>query len=200
VDTQTTALSIALIFFLVANPIGNSPTISALIKHYDFERQKKIVFRESMISFLLALFFQFFGELFVSTLQISDFALTLTGGIVLFMIALQMIFHKPETANDGAAKQEPFIVPIAIPLISGPGLMTMIMVSSREEQNNFKITLAIIIAWIGVTIVLVCAPYLQRLIGKRGMEGLEQVMGMILGLISMNMIVNGAKLFVNTLS
>lgn len=199
-NTESTALSIALIFFLVANPIGNSPTISALIKHWDFERQKKIVFRESMISFILALFFQFFGELFVGTLQISDYALTLTGGIVLFMIALQMIFHKPESASEGTPKQEPFIVPIAIPLISGPGLMTMIMVSSREAQNNLKITLAIVIAWIGVTAVLVCAPYLQRIIGKRGMEALEQVMGMVLGLISMNMIVNGAKLFVNTLS
>lgn len=199
-NTETTALSIALIFFLVANPIGNSPTILALVRHYDFDRQKKIVFREAIISFIIALFFQFFGELFLGALKISDFALSLTGGIVLFMISLQMIFHKPENANESTLKQEPFIVPIATPLISGPGLMTMIMVTSREEQNNFKITLAIFIAWIGVTAVLTSAPYLQKLIGKRGMEGLEQIMGMILGLISMGMIVNGAKLFVKTLS
>lgn len=197
---EQTILGIALIYFLVANPVGNSPAILALVKHYDFNRQKKIIFREAMISLLLALFFQFFGELFLGLLKISDYALTLTGGIVLFLVALQMIFHEPEVEGAVSLKQEPFIVPIATPLISGPGLMTTIMVSSRELNNNFKITLAILITWVGVTAVLVGAPYLQKLIGKRGMAAMEQVMGMILGLISVNMIVNGTSLFVKTLS
>jgi len=196
----TTSLSIALIYFLVANPIGNSPAILSLVKDYDFDRQKKIIFREAMISLILALFFQFFGELFLGMLKISDFALTLTGGIVLFLVALQMLFHKPEVKDNAVAKAEPFIVPIATPLISGPGLMTMIMVSSREENNNLKITLAILIAWVGVTVVLLAAPYLQKLIGNRGIAAMEQIMGMILGLISMGMIVNGVSLFVKTLS
>jgi multiple antibiotic resistance protein len=197
---NTSSFSIALIYFLVANPVGNSPAILSLVKDYDFDRQKKIVFREALISLIIALFFQYFGEFFLSLLKISDYALTLTGGIVLFLVALQMLFHKPETSDSLSPKQEPFIVPIATPLISGPGLMTMIMVSSKEANNNFKITLAILIAWIGVIGVLVGAPYLQKLIGKRGMDALEQIMGMILGLISIGMIVNGARLFVKTLS
>lgn len=197
---NTSSFSLALIYFLVANPIGNSPAILSLVKDYDFDRQKKIVFREAIISLIIALFFQYFGELFLGMLKISDYALTLTGGIVLFLVALQMLFHKPEAADSSSAKQEPFIVPIATPLISGPGLMTMIMVSSKEVNDNFKITLAILIAWIGVIGVLVGAPYLQKLIGKRGMDALEQIMGMILGLISMGMIVNGARLFIKTLA
>ncbi|HEV8051868.1 MAG TPA: MarC family protein [Parachlamydiaceae bacterium] len=197
---ESSALSIALIYFLVANPIGNSPAILSLVKDYDFSRQKKIIFREAMISLLLALFFQFFGEIFLGALKISDYALTLTGGLVIFLVALQMIFHKPESASTDTVKQEPFIVPIATPLISGPGLMTMIMVTSREEHNDFKITLAILITWIGVTAVLVGAPYLQLLIGKRGIAALEQIMGMILVLISMNMIVSGVNIFLKTLS
>lgn len=75
----TSVLGLALNYFLVANAIGNSPTILALIKDLDFDRQKKIVFRESIISLFIALFFQFFGELFLGMLKISDFALTLTG-------------------------------------------------------------------------------------------------------------------------
>lgn len=196
----TSALTLALTYFLVANPIGNSPAILALLKNFDFDRQKKIVFRESMISLFIALFFQFFGELFLGALKISNYALTLTGGFVLFILALKMIFHKPETEAEALSKQEPFIVPIATPLISGPGLMTMIMVTSGSENNNVVISLAILIAWIGVTAVLVGAPYLQRLIGKRGMAAMEQVMGMILGLISMNMIIQGSILFIKTLS
>lgn len=111
-----------------------------------------------------------------------------------------MLFHKPEVETKDVVKQEPFIVPIATPLISGPGLMTMIMVTSREANSSLEVTLAILITWIGVTIVLVGSPYLQKLIGVRGMAALEQVMGMILGLISMSMIVKGAGLFVKTLS
>jgi len=158
------------------------------------------MFRESIISLALALFFQFFGEIFLGTLKISQYALTLTGGSVLFLTALKMLFHKPETAEEQNNRKEPFIVPIATPLISGPGLMTMIMVTAKSENNDFKITAAILLAWIGVCVVLVGAPYLQKVIGKRGMAALEQVMGMILGLISMQMIVNGALLFVKTLS
>lgn len=185
-------------FFLVANPVGNSPTILALLKDYSFDRQKKIMLREAIISLLIALFFQFFGEIFLNLLNVSHYALTLTGGLILFILALQMIFHAPETTIDGQIKREPFIVPIATPLISGPGLMTVIMVNSRNELNDIKISGAILIAWIGVISVLVAAPYLQKVIGKRGMAAMEQVMGLILGLISMQMIVNGLKLFVNT--
>lgn len=192
-------LALALLFFLVANPIGNSPTILALVKNFDFERQRRIIFREAIISLLIALFFQFFGELFLGMLHVSSYALTLTGGIILFILALQMIFHKPETAQDRQAKREPFIVPIATPLISGPGLMTMIMVNSRAETNDLKVTGAILIAWIGVIFVLMAAPYLQKLIGKGGMAAMEQVMGLILGLISMQMIVNGTMLFIKSL-
>lgn len=195
----TSALALALTYFLVANPIGNSPVILSLVKHFDFERQKKIIFREAMISLLLAFFFQFFGEVFLGMLHVSDFALSITGGVVLFIIALQMIFHKPENPQEIHLKQEPFIVPIAIPLVSGPGLLTMIMITSRSGESSLTVSLGIAIAWIGVTAVLVGSPYLQRLLGKQGLAAMEQVMGMILGLIAVQMLVNGARLFAKTL-
>ena len=192
-------LSIALTFFLVANPIGNSPAIISLVRHLPFERQKRIVFREAMISLAIALFFQYFGEIFLSLLHVSQYALSLTGGLVIFLVALQMIFHKPETTLD-QIKQEPFIVPIALPLISGPGLMTFIMINSAQEANDIKITTAILFAWIGVTLVLVVAPYLQKVLGQRGMAALEHVMGLVLALISTELIIDGLKLFIQTLN
>lgn len=193
-------LALALTFFLIANPIGNSPAILALVKNFEFERQKKIIFREGVFSFVLAIFFQYFGELFLGMLNINDYALTLTGGILLLMIALQMIFHKPESPENIKLKQDPYIVPIATPLISGPGLMTLIMINARSEANNIKVSAAILIAWIGVLTVLMIAPYVQKIIGKRGLLALEQVMGMIVGLMAVQMIINGGKLFAKTLS
>ncbi len=198
-STDLSILSMALTFFLVANPIGNSPTILALLKNFSFEKQKKIMLRESLISLLIALFFQYFGEAFLNTLHVSRPALTLTGGLVLFNTALHMIFQKPETPNEVENYQEPFIVPIATPLISGAGLMTIIMINAATAQDNLSITLAILTAWVGVTFVLVAAPYIQKILGKRGMAALEQIMAMLLGLMSMDMLIKGTSLFLKTL-
>lgn len=189
---------IALLFFIIANPIGNSPAIIALVKDYDFNRQRWIIMRETFAALLIAIFFQFFGEAFLHMIHVKDYALTLCGGVLLLLVALSMIFSIPATDNSGRLKQEPFIVPIATPILTGPGLMAMIMLKSVEEENNIKILSAILIAWTGIFIVMAIAPYLQRIFGKRGLHALEQLMGMILSLIAVQMCVLGTKLFLKT--
>lgn len=191
---------LALIFFIVTNPIGNCPTIIALIKNHPIKRQQKILFRESMFSLILALFFLFLGETFLCCLNIANYALTLSGGTLLFLVALKMIFSNNGDDRAEAPKQDPFIVPIATPLLSGAGLMTMIMLYSKQEANDLKVFFAILIAWIGVTAVLVTAPYLQLFLGKRGLAALEQLMGMLLAMIATEMIVNGTALFITALN
>ena len=190
----------ALTFFLVTNPIGNSPTILALVKEFSFKDQKRIILREALFSLIVALCFQYLGEIFISSLKMDTYAVTMTGGILLFLVSLQMIFAiSKQNETTTALKQEPFIVPIATPLLSGPGLLTIIMMKSQLEQNNLRITLSILIAWIGVFAVMAAAPYIQRLLGRRGMLALEQFMGLLLAIISMGMIVKGVNLFLDTL-
>ncbi len=192
-------IQLAMIFFIVTNPIGNSPTIIALIKDHTIREQQKILFREAIFSMLLAIFFLFLGETFLKCFSIQNYALTTSGGILLFLVALKMIFaNRDETKNEGP-KQDPFIVPIATPLLSGAGLLTMIMLYSKQEDNDMKIFLAILLAWVGVTLVLVTAPYLQIFLGKRGLAALEQLMGMLLAMIAMEMIVKGSSLFLTAL-
>lgn len=195
----STIFSMALTFFLIANPVGTSPTIIALVKDFDFRRQKMILFREATIAMLLALFFQYFGELFLGALNIKDYAVTITGGLLLLLVAYGMIFHDHANDETTSTKQEPFIVPIATPIISGAGLLSVIMLFANKEKNNFVITTAILIAWVGVYFVLMTAPYLQKLLGKRGLSALEQIMGLILALMSMEMVVKGTAQFLKTL-
>lgn len=192
-------IQIALIFFIVTNPIGNSPMIISLIKGHSIKEQQKILFRESMFSMLLAIFFLFLGEIFLKCLCINNYALTISGGTLLFLVALKMIFSSRDESSSDAPKQDPFIVPIATPLLSGAGLLTMIMLYSKQEGNNLKILFAILLAWVGVTAVLVSAPYLQIFLGKRGLAALEQLMGMLLAMIAMEMIVKGSSLFLTAL-
>jgi MarC family membrane protein len=173
------------------NAIGNIPAILALVKDETLERQKQIMFREGIFVFVIALSFEFFGEFFLGLLNIGAPALSLTGGVLVFLVAIQMIFpsHKSETTVD--AKQEPFIVPIATPLLVGPGTLTIIMLTAAGEPNSWIITIAVTLACSGVLAVLMVAPYLQKLIGKTGLQVLEQIMGMLLTLMSIEMILKG---------
>lgn len=190
---------LALTFFIVTNPIGNTPTILALLKNYDFKDQRRILIREGIFSFLIAIFFQYFGEIFLGLLRIQDYSMSLCGGVLLFILALEMIFPKSHQANENTLKQEPFIVPIATPLLSGAGVLSMIMLFAKQEGDNFKMSLAIVIAWIGVVGVLALAPYLQKMIGKRGLLALEQLMGMLLAIIAAGILVKGVQLFIEAL-
>jgi multiple antibiotic resistance protein len=191
---------LAMVFFIVTNPIGNSPAIIALIKDYSLREQQKILLRESLFSFLIAIFFLFLGEIFLQSFNIQDFALRISGGVILLLVAIKMIFPNRADHPVEKAKEAPFIVPIATPLLSGAGLLTMIMLYSEQEQNDIIIFLAILMAWIGVTAVLVAAPYLQIFLGRRGLLALEQLMGMLLAMIATEMIVKGASLFVTALN
>ena len=122
-----TVFQLALMFFIVTNPIGNTPTILALLKNYTFNDQRRILIREGIFSFLIALFFQYFGELFLGLLHVQDYSMSLCGWVLLFILALEMIFPKSTEAEEASLKQEPFIVPIATPLRSGGVVLSLIM-------------------------------------------------------------------------
>ena len=190
---------IALKLFLVTNPIGNAPTILALVKDFSAERQKKILLRETLFAFLLAVFFQFVGKGFLEALGVDTYALRLCGGTLLFLVGLIMVFPAHQAVQTNVAKQEPYFVPIATPLLTGAGLMSIIMTFSAELNNHFAMLSAIVIAWIGVTAVMAAAPYLLQIFGKRGLLALEQLMGLVLVMISTDMIVRGLYDFIQSL-
>lgn len=191
--------SIALAFFLITNPIGNSPAILALIKDYSIKKQQSILIRESLLSFGLAVIFLLIGERFLSLLQVNQYAISITGGIILVLTALTMIFPRHEIDEQKTTKREPFMVPIATPILTGGGLMTTIMVYANQEANDFKIFLALIISSAATLGVLFAAPRIRQLLGDRGMTALEQLMGMVLLLLAMELNVQGASTFLRSL-
>lgn len=187
-------LPVALTLFIITNPIGNSPAIVALVKDYDFRRQRFILLREGFIALLLALFFQFCGEAFLTLLGLKNYMVSFCGGLLQAIVALSMIFPKPQESAQ-SIRQEPFIVPIATPLLAGPGLMAIIMLYT-QEMTAWSLTASILIAWIPIIFVMGLAPYINKLLGKRGLVVLEQIMGMFLLMIAIGMMVKGASLFV----
>lgn len=188
-------IKIALTIFLVANPIGNSPAIIALLRGFDFKEKQRILLRESFFAFLIAVFFLFFGEFFLDFLHIKTYTVSLCGGILLLLCAYELIFPDLKAEKMESSKTAPFIVPIATPLIAGPSSMTIIMIFSHQEASNWIVFAAIFLAYLVVTAVLVCAPYLVTIFKERGVHALEKLMGMLLTIMSIEMIVHGLLLY-----
>jgi multiple antibiotic resistance protein len=193
-------LSIALTLFLTANPLGNSAAIISLINNQDYEKKKWIMLRESLLSYALALFFLFFGTVFLAHFSIECYTLPIFGGILMLLFSLDMIFKdpfSPKTAQN--SQQDPFFVPIATPLITGPGVLAMIMLYASHEEYVFTLFLAITLAWIGIAFVLFISPSLFKKMRKEGIKALEHFMGFILLLMGVQMILRGVSEYIHFL-
>ena len=185
----------ALMLFLIANPIGNIPVFVSLTKDYDFRHQRWILFRESLFSLLLAFVFLFVGEPFLKTVLVEQYSVYLSGGILVTLISIDMMF--PAHSDDKGAKSlshEPFVVPIATPLISGGGVFSTILILAKQAPLS-HISLAILIAWIPVFFIVIAAVYLHKLLGKRGLIATEQLMGMLLLMLAVGLLTKGFHAF-----
>jgi multiple antibiotic resistance protein len=183
--------SIALTLFLVLDPFGNLVVIHNVMARVPERRRTAVLFRELVIALALLLFFLVAGKFTLSLLGVRQDALSISGGILLFLIALGMVFPEKAIIHDNTT-EEPFIVPIAVPLIAGPSAIALLLlISSRNPGAQWASALAILLAWAGSTAVLLVGPWLLRLFGKRGTQALERLMGLLLILISVQMFLDG---------
>lgn len=183
---------------LVMDPIGNIPIFVALLKGIAPKRQAFILLREMLIAFAVLALFLFFGSAILEGLSITEPALEIAGGIILFIIALRMIFpnRAKQMMDEEDIEGEPFVVPMAIPLMAGPSaLATVLLFSTQEPQLVNQWFIAIVIASSVSLIILLSAQMLMRFVGKRGLIALERLMGMILTTVSVQMFLDGAKLY-----
>ena len=174
--------------------IGNIPIFVAVLKEIHPRRQRLIIIRELCIALAIMILFFFVGDLVLNLLGIQQSAVMIAGGIILFLIAIRMIFPVKKDLEKGAIDEEPFIVPLAVPLIAGPAVLAAIMIYSGQEKDLLVLS-AIIIAWFISTVVLLSASFLKKILGKRGMIACERLMGLILTLIAIEMFLNGINSF-----
>lgn len=195
-----TILSAALLLFLVMDPLGNIPLFLTALKNVAPERRTMVIFRELMIALLLMVIFLFSGQAFLSALHISESALTATGGVILFLIALKMIFP-PDTHDQHKNEEEPFIVPLAIPYVAGPSaLATLLLISNSEPGRWVDWLIALLAAWVVTGAILLMAGPLAKVLHNRGLIAIERLMGMILIAIAIQMLLDGIAEFAVELS
>jgi len=192
--------SAVLILLLVMDPIGNIPLFVSVLRPVKAARRTLVILRECAIAFAVLLVFVFFGAAILGILGLSDPSLTIAGGVILFLIALRMIFRRPEGVFGDTVSGEPFIVPLAIPSIAGPAaIATVMLLVSRAPQRLLEWCLAVSVAMLVTVALLVAADRLAKLAGEQGLLAFERLMGLILTAIAVEMLLRGIETFVRGL-
>ncbi len=187
----------AILIFLVMDPIGNTPLFICLLKNVNPQRRKRIIIRELCIALLILIVFLFTGRYILELLRLSEESLSVAGGIILFLIALKMVFS--EYGADNLHKdvaEEPFIVPLAVPLIAGPSAMaTVLLLMAQEPQHWDSWLIALVCAWLTSSFILIFSGSVSRILGDRTLKAAENLMGMLLTAIAVEMFLNGLQSF-----
>ncbi|HEY1043348.1 MAG TPA: MarC family protein [Telluria sp.] len=190
-----------ILLILVTDPFGNVPIFVSAMQNVERSRRWKVVVRECLIAYGILLLFMFFGRHLLSAMQLSEISLRIGGSVILFLIAMRMVFPQPgglfgDTEGDG----EPFIVPLAIPAIAGPSaLATVLLFSSRsntEVMINVAALTAVAVVWLAV---FLGAEKLQKALGPRVMTAFERLMGLILTAMAVEMFMAGIREFLKSL-
>jgi MarC family membrane protein len=189
--------SAAVLLLLVIDPFGNVPVVIAALAHVAPERRVRVVLRECAVAYVVLLAFMLGGHTFLQWLQLSETSLAIAGGIILFLIALRMVFRHPDGIFGGPAGAEPLIVPLAVPAIAGPSaLATVMLMASRDPARLPAWIGALTAAMLVATAIMLGAHRLQAVLGERGMIAVERLMGLVLTAIAVQMLLGGVRTFV----
>jgi MarC family membrane protein len=187
-----------LLLFLILDPLGNIPVFLSLLKPLPGARRRIVLGRELLIALAVLFGFLWGGKYVLEAMHLRQESVSIAGGIVLFLIGLKMIFPSPEGMFGDSGEGEPFIVPMAIPLVAGPsGMASVMLLGSQEPGRMGDWSLALLLAWAGTAAILFSATYLYKLLGQRVLVAIERLMGMLLVAISVQMLLDGVKTYLN---
>ena len=193
-----TTLSAALLLFLILDPLGNIPVFLSLLKPLPPHRQRIVVIRELLIALGVLFGFLWCGKVVLDAMHLRQESVSIAGGIVLFLIGLKMIFPSPEGMFGDAIDGEPFIVPMAIPMVAGPsGMASVMLLGSQEPDRMGDWSLALFLAWLAAAVILFSATSLYKILGQRVLVAVERLMGMLLVAISVQMLMDGVATYLH---
>lgn len=192
--------SAAVMLFLIMDPLGNLPIFMSVLKSIEPKRRRVILIRELFLALVILFTFLFSGQAVLDFLNVKQETVSIAGGIVLFLIAVRMIFPQSGNPLGLAVGEEPFLVPLAIPLIAGPStLAALILLSNQNPDRMTDWSLALGVSWFISAVILFFSGAFHKLLGERGLTAMERLMGMILVMISIQMFLDGiAQYFTHT--
>ena len=196
--------SAALTLFLIMDPVGNLPLFASALDRVEPRRRQWVVARELLIALLLMVLFLYSGQAILRVLHLRQETVSIAGGIVLFLISLRMIFpaanHRASPMDNGkTAEGEPFLVPLAVPLVAGPSVLALLLLMMNEDPTrHLDWLLALVVAWVGTSAILLSSGLFMRLLGRQGMIAVERLTGMLFVMIAVQMFLDGVAAYLKT--
>ncbi|MEN9659742.1 MAG: hypothetical protein RL571_3207 [Pseudomonadota bacterium] len=189
-----------ILLLLVTDPLGGIPLFVSLMKQVPKARRTRMILREVSVAFCVLVTFMLFGQQFLQLMHLSETSLGIAGGVILFLIALRMVFPHPEGVFGDTSEDEPFIVPIAIPLLAGPSaLATVLLLVSREPARLWEWIGALALTMLMCGLTLAFSEKISLLLGERVTTAFERLMGLILTAIAVEMLLSGIRHYLATL-
>lgn len=185
-------VSVAVTLFLVMDPLGNIPAFAAALKQVPAGRRQRVLVRELLIALAVLVACLLIGQPLLAWLHLKQESISIAGGIVLFLIALRMIFPTEGAGLADGVDGEPFIVPLAIPLLAGPSALSTLLLLARSQPARLGTWLvALIAAWAASAVILLSSNLLERVLRRKGLLALERVMGMLLVMLAVQLFLDG---------
>lgn len=184
-------LSAILTLFLIMDPLGNVPVFLAVLRDVPRERRRKVLIREVLLAYVVLLVFLFLGQYLLDVLHVRQETISISGGIVLFLIALRMIFPQEGGVLGETQEGEPFLVPLAIPLVAGPSTLAALLLLQRTTESFGALWLAMTAAWALSAVILLSSTLFYRVFKQKGLVALERLMGMLLVMLAVQMFLDG---------
>jgi MarC family membrane protein len=189
-------ISTTILLTLIMDPLGNLPIFMTILKNFNSQRRRLILIREMLVSLLIMIIFLFSGENILKFLNLKTETVSISGGIILFFIAIQMIFPKKKNNQKVFLKEEPFLVPLAIPLVAGPSVLATLMLLSHQNPNTINLLfISLFISWTITLIILLMSDIFLNFFGEKVVNVLEKLMGLILIMMSTQMFLDGMKIW-----
>ena len=191
-------------YFIVIDPIGSTPLFLVVTEHLNVKEKIKTALHGTFIATLILLFFGLLGNSVLAYLKISFPAFTIAGGIILFIISLEMLFdkrHQRKEEDINFTSDKLSIFPLATPLLAGPAAITSVIVSVSATGNDISKQaigmLALVAATLATFIILFLAAKSEKIINKRIISVFSRIVAIVLAGLSIQYILTGIKTFMN---
>ncbi|TMV83228.1 MarC family protein [Thioclava sp. BHET1] len=185
--------------FVIIDPIGLAPVFLPLTRGMSPAQRRSVGLRASLVAIGLLLVFGAFGQAILTFIGISMPAFRISGGILLFLTALDMLFERRAPRRQGQAQggDDPSVFPLAMPLIAGPGAMTtmILLIGKAGESVGEQIMVyAVMVAVIALCYVFfLAAGPLERILGQTGTNVITRLLGMLLAALAIQFVIDGIK-------
>ncbi len=187
-------LSAFVLLLLVLDPFGSLPIFVSVLQGVAPERRRRVALREVVIAFCVLLAFMLGGQGFLGLMRLSERSLEVAGGVILLIIAIRMIFTGGAEVYANETGREPYVFPLAVPLLAGPSAMaTVLLLASRQPERLWSWVGALTLAMAVSGGVLLAAGRIRRWLGASMVSAIEKLMGLVLTAVAVEMILAGLK-------